>query len=456
MLRRYIAQILSIYNYFDGLVVVNKEGVIEYFITYRPDINDIRDQDVIGKHVLEVYPELTEETSSCLKVLKEGKPIFNQRQELITHTGHIFHAENTTMPIVYNGEIIGVVDVSRYLRSEAQRQNITISFKENTQTKEKDSLYRIDDIITNDLSMLEVKDKILKVSKTESSVLIYGATGTGKELVAQAIHRHSDRHDKPFVSLNCAAIPATLLESTLFGTVKGSYTGAENKKGLFEIAHGGTLFLDEINSMEIVIQAKILKVIEEQKMLRVGGLEYIDIDVRVVTAVNEMPWKSIKDGKLREDLFYRLSVVQINLPTLKERKNDIKILTGYFIDMFNRKMGRRIIGINEEVEDVFNRYTWPGNVRELKNVIEGAFNLATYNVIELNDLPDYILNRHNEYGVRIENFLGKLPLKDSINNLEKEIIKAALEKTNNMVEAAKLLKISKQLLKYKIDKYELY
>jgi len=456
MLRRYIAQILSIYNYFDGLVVVNKEGVIEYFITYRPDINDIRDQDVIGKHVLEVYPELTEETSSCLKVLKEGKPIFNQRQELITHTGHIFHAENTTMPIVYNGEIIGVVDVSRYLRSEAQRQNITISFKENTQTKEKDSLYRIDDIITNDLSMLEVKDKILKVSKTESSVLIYGATGTGKELVAQAIHRHSDRHDKPFVSINCAAIPATLLESTLFGTVKGSYTGAENKKGLFEIAHGGTLFLDEINSMEIVIQAKILKVIEEQKMLRVGGLEYIDIDVRVVTAVNEMPWKSIKDGKLREDLFYRLSVVQINLPTLKERKNDIKILTGYFIDMFNRKMGRRIIGINEEVEDVFNRYTWPGNVRELKNVIEGAFNLATYNVIELNDLPDYILNRHNEYGVRIENFLGKLPLKDSINNLEKEIIKAALEKTNNMVEAAKLLKISKQLLKYKIDKYELY
>jgi arginine utilization regulatory protein len=304
--------------------------------------------------------------------------------------------------------------------------------------------------------MLEIKDKILKVSETESSVLIYGATGTGKELVAQAIHRHSDRHDKPFVSLNCAAIPATLLESTLFGTVKGSYTGAENKKGLFEIAHGGTLFLDEINSMEIVIQAKILKVIEEQKMLRVGGLEYIDIDVRVVTAVNEMPWKSIKDGKLREDLFYRLSVVQINLPTLKERKNDIKILTGYFIDMFNRKMGRRIIGINEEVEDVFNRYTWPGNVRELKNVIEGAFNLATYNIIELNDLPDYILNRHNEYGVRIENFLGKLPLKDSINNLEKEIIKAALEKTNNMVEAAKLLKISKQLLKYKIDKYELY
>ncbi len=455
MLRRYIAQILSIYNYFDGLVVVNKKGVIEYYITYRPDMNDLRDQDVIGKHVLEVYPELTEETSSCLKVLKEGKPIFNQRQKLTTHTGHSFYAENTTMPILSNGEIIGAVDVSRYLKSEAQRQNITISLKENTRTGEKDSLYSIDDIITNDLSMLEVKDKILKVSETDSSVLIYGETGTGKELVAQAIHRQSDRFDKPFVSLNCAAIPATLLESTLFGTVKGSYTGAENKKGLFEIAHGGTLFLDEINSMETVIQAKILKVIEEKRMLRVGGLEYIKIDVRIVSAVNEMPWKSIKDGKLREDLFYRLSVVQIDLPLLKERKNDIKILTGYFIDLFNRKMGRRIIGINEEVEEVFNRYTWPGNVRELKNVIEGAFNLASYNIIKLNDLPDYIKNREKEYGVRIDNFLGKLPLKDSISNIEKEIIKAALKSTNNMVEAARLLKISKQLLKYKIDKYEL-
>lgn len=456
MLRRYVAQLLSIYNYFDGLVVVNKDGIIEYYITYRPDINNLRDQDVIGKHVLEVYPELTEETSSCLKVIKEGKPIFNQIQKLTTHTGHSFYAENTTMPIVSNGEIIGAVDVSRYLKSEAQRQNITISVKENTQTKEKDNLYSIDDIITNDLSMLVLKDKILKVSKTDSSVLIYGETGTGKELVAQAIHRHSQRFEKPFVSLNCAAIPSTLLESTLFGTVKGSYTGAENKKGLFEIAHGGTLFLDEVNSMEIAIQAKILKVIEEKKMRRVGGVEYINIDVRIVTAVNEMPWKSIKEGRLREDLFYRLSVVQINIPALKYRKNDIKLLTGYFIDMFNRQMGRRIIGINEEVEEIFNRYDWPGNVRELKNVIEGAFNLTSYNIIELKDLPDYILNVEKEYGVRIDNFLGEFSLKDSICNYEIEIIKAALEKTNNMVEAAKLLKISKQLLKYKIDKYELY
>ena len=457
MLRRYIAQILSIYNYFDGLVVVNKNGIIEYYITYRPDINNLRDQDVIGKHILEVYPDLTEETSSCLKAMKEGKPIFNQRQKLTTHKGYTFYAENTTMPIVYNGEIIGAVDVSRYLKSDAQRQNITISAKENTQKREKDSLYSIDDIITNDPSMLEIKDKILKISKTESSVLIYGETGTGKELVAQAIHRHSIRCDMPFVSLNCASIPSTLLESSLFGTVKGSYTGAENTKGLFEMAQGGTLFLDEVNSMDISVQAKILKAIEEKKIRKVGGLNYININVRIVTAVNEMPWKSIKEGRLREDLFYRLSVVQINIPALSDRKNDIKVLTGYFIDMFNRQMSRRIIGINEEVEEIFNKYSWPGNVRELKNVIEGAFNLTSYNIIETRDLPDYIMTnmtKEKEYESGL-NFLYERSLKDYMSDIEKEIIKSALDKTTNMVEAAELLKISKQLLKYKVEKFEL-
>lgn len=454
MLRRYIAQILSIYNYFDGLVVVNKHGIIEYYITYRPDINNLRDQDVIGKHILEVYPDLTEETSSCLKAMKEGRPIFNQRQKLTTYKGYSFYAENTTIPIVYNGEIIGAVDVSRYLKSETQRKTITISVKENTQKKEKDSLYSLDDIITNDLSMLEIKDKILKISKTDSSVMIYGETGTGKELIAQAIHLHSDRSDMPFVSLNCAAIPSTLLESTLFGTVKGSYTGAENTKGLFEMAQGGTLFLDEVNSMDISVQAKILKAIEEKKMRKVGGLDYINIDIRIVTAVNEMPWKSIKEGRLREDLFYRLSVVQINIPELKYRKNDIKLLSGYFIDMFNRKMNRNVMGINEDVEEIFIKYAWPGNVRELKNVIEGAFNLTSYNIIEKKDLPDYIINREKEYGVTLD-LLGRQSLKDFMSDVEKEIVKSALEKTNSMVGAAELLKISKQLLKYKVEKYDL-
>lgn len=455
MLRRYVEQILSIYNYIDGLVVANKKGIIECFITYRPDINELKEEDVIGKHILDVYPELTPETSSILRVLKDGKPIFNERQYLKTYRGQSIYAVNTTMPIISGEEIIGAVDVSRYLEPEAQRQNITISFKDNMLTKRKDELYSLDDIITNDNAMLEVKDKIKKVSKTNSSVLIYGATGTGKELVAQSIHRLSDRSDLPFVSQNCAAIPSTLLESILFGTVKGSYTGADNRKGLFEVAQGGTLFLDEINSMEIGVQAKILKAIEEKRIRRVGGIEPIDIDVRIVSAVNREPWESIKEGRLREDLFYRLSVVQINIPSLKERRKDIKLLTNYFIDKYNRTMNRKIIGISEEVEETFRNYSWPGNVRELKNVIEGAFNLTSGNLIQMKDLPDYLLSREKEYEGRIEGELGKIPLNTMVEDFEKMIIEKAIRRTNNMTEAAKLLKISKQLLKYKINKYGL-
>lgn len=455
MIRRYVEQILNIYNYIDGLVLVNKNGVVEYFITYRPDVNKLKEEDVVGKHILEIYPDLTPETSSILRVLKDGQPIFNEKQYLKTSKGQSFYAVNNTMPIVSGEEIIGAVDVSRYLDPEARRENITISFKENVLPKNIDELYSIDDIITNDNSMLEIKDKILKVSKTLSSVLIYGLTGTGKELVAQSIHRHSDRSSKPFVSQNCAAIPSTLLESILFGTVKGSYTGAENKKGLFEVAHEGTLFLDEINSMEVDIQAKILKAIEEKKIRRVGGLDSIDIDVRIISAVNELPWETIKEGKLREDLFYRLGVVQINIPTLKERRGDIKLLAEYFIDEFNRNMNRRIIGVDEKVEEFFYNYSWPGNVRELRNVIEGAFNFTLGNLIQMNDLPDYMKNRDNVYEGKIEDSLGKVPLNIMVENFEKKILEIALEKSNSMVEAAKILRISKQLLKYKIDKYGL-
>lgn len=455
MLRRYVEQILSIYNYIDGLVVTNKKGIIECFITYRPDINELKEEDVIGKHVLEVYPELTPETSSIMRVLRDGKPIFNEKQYLKTFRGQSFYAVNTTMPIISGEEIIGAVDVSRYLDPKAQRQNITISLKDNMLTKRKDELYSIDDIITNDNTMLEVKDKIKKVSKTNSTVLIYGATGTGKELVAQSIHKLSDRSDMPFVSQNCAAIPSTLLESILFGTVKGSYTGADNRKGLFEVAQGGTLFLDEINSMEIGVQAKILKAIEEKRIRRVGGIEPIDIDVRIISAVNEEPRKAIKEGRLREDLFYRLSVVQINIPSLKERRRDIKLLTNYFIDEYNRIMNRKIIGISEEVEEIFQNYSWPGNVRELKNVIEGAFNLTSGNLIQVKDLPDYLKNRDFDCESRIEESLGKIPLNAMVEEYERKIIEIALNKTNSKAEAAELLKISKQLLKYKMDKYGL-
>lgn len=459
MLRRYVEQILSIYNYLDGIMVTDKYGYVEYYVTFRPDVNNLKEKDILRKHITEVYPTLNEETSSILRVLKTGKPISNEFQTLITYKGQSIRAINTTMPIKDHDEIIGAVDVSRYIDSPYQRQEISLSLKESV---EKKNLYAVDDIVTNSRSMELIKERIPMIADTDSSVLIYGETGTGKELVAQSIHTASKRRNKKFVSQNCAAIPGNLLESILFGTTKGSYTGAENKPGLFEIASGGTLFLDEINSMEISVQPKILKAIEEKQVVRLGGYEPIKTDIKIVSAVNENPLQCIAENKLREDLFYRLSVVQLNIPPLRERINDLFYLVSHFINIYNTSMHCNLIGIDEEVETIFRGYNWPGNVRELKNVIEGAFNVASARFIQKKDLPEYLTRPFvlEEIGQNALMTVPAIPLKgisleEALETYERELIEHAVAISKNYVEAAKLLGITKQALNYKLRKYRL-
>ncbi|MFR9299325.1 sigma-54 interaction domain-containing protein [Emergencia timonensis] len=459
MLRRYVEQILSIYNYLDGIMVTDKYGYVEYYVTFRPDVNNLKEKDILRKHITEVYPTLNEETSSILRVLKTGKPISNEFQTLITYKGQSIRAINTTMPIKDHDEIIGAVDASRYIDSPYQRQDISLSLKESV---EKKNLYAVDDIVTNSRSMELIKERIPMIADTDSSVLIYGETGTGKELVAQSIHTASKRRNKKFVSQNCAAIPGNLLESILFGTTKGSYTGAENKPGLFEIASGGTLFLDEINSMEISVQPKILKAIEEKQVVRLGGYEPIKTDIKIVSAVNENPLQCIAENKLREDLFYRLSVVQLNIPPLRERINDLFYLVSHFINIYNTSMHCNLIGIDEEVETIFRGYNWPGNVRELKNVIEGAFNVASARFIQKKDLPEYLTRPFvlEEIGQNALMTVPAIPLKgisleEALETYERELIEHAVAISKNYVEAAKLLGITKQALNYKLRKYKL-
>ena len=456
MLRRYVEQLLNVYNYIDGIVVTNKFGYIEFYKNFRPELNKLKESDVLHKHILDVYPGLTEETSSVMRVLSTGRPISNEFQVLKTYKGQSINAINTTLPIRQNDEIIGAVDVSRYIDSPFERQDIVLSIKDNVTSE---NLYSVDDIITSSREMEIIKERIPMIADTDSSVLIYGETGTGKELVAQSIHTSSKRRNKRFISQNCAAIPANLLESILFGTVKGSYTGAENKPGLFEIANGGTLFLDEINSMEKSVQAKILKAIEEKQVVRLGGYEPIKTDVKIVSAINQDPIKCVEEGRIRSDLFYRLSVVQINVPPLRERQKDLFYLTDHFIKEFNKLMGREILGLVEEAESIFRAYSWPGNVRELKNVIEGAFNIASGRFIKASDLPAYI--KQNVSGSQSRNLLAGdtetemfIPgnLEEAMRNYEREIISRALQMTDSYVEAAELLGITKQNLNYKMNK----
>lgn len=459
MLRRYVEQILSLYNYVDGLIVTDKDGYIEYYLTYRPDISTLREKDVLRKHITEIYPFLTEQSSSIMRVLHNGKPIFNEYQKLITYNGQILHVVNTTMPIKANDQIIGAIDVSRYVDSSYERRDIRLSLKEKEEEK---TLYTVDDIITNSQNLKVIKNRIPMVAETDSSVLIYGETGTGKELVAQSIHMCSRRREKRFISQNCAAIPGNLLESILFGTTKGSYTGAENKPGLFEIANGGTLFLDEINSMEYNVQSKILRAIEEKQVTRLGGYEPIKIDVKIISAINVNPLQCVVEKKIREDLFYRLSVVQLNIPPLREREDDIPVLTAYFIHVFNEMMGRNIMNIDEEVEAIFRNYKWPGNVRELRNVIEGAFNVASGRLIQKKDLPDYLTEpvaaqmvEQSMLSAEECMFEEGFSLEGTVSALEKKILEKALAATRNQAEAARILGISRQTLNYKIIKYQI-
>ncbi len=248
------------------------------------------------------------------------------------------------------------------------------------------------------------------VADSTSSVLVYGETGTGKELYVQSIHNYSSRFNKPFIAQNCAALPENLFESILFGTVKGAFTGAVDKPGLFEQAHGGTLFLDEINSMPINLQTKLLRVLQDGVIRRVGDSRDRKIDVRIIAAMNVEPLKAVENGQIREDLFYRLNVVNIKLVPLRDRLEDIPLYVEHFIDKYNKELNKNVKGISSKVKELFMSYNWPGNVRELQHIIEAAINIVDNEYIELDNLPIYLSEKVDlvDYGSLEEHFYFSL------------------------------------------------
>lgn len=458
MNRNQIEQIVAISNIVDGIIVTDMNAIVVYYSNFRPDVNDLREQEVIGRSILEIHRSLKPSESSIMRVINTGVPIFNELQILGAYNRKPIKAFNTTLPIYEEGKMVGVVEFSTYQEYPYERQKITIVPQ--NEKKVGARLYTIDDIITVSHSMTELKDKILKSAQTESTVLIYGETGTGKELVAQSIHSSSSRTNQKFISQNCAAIPDNLLEGILFGTCKGSYTDAIDRPGLFEIADGGTLFLDEINSMSLPLQAKILKALEEKKATRIGSFQPKSFNIKIIAAVNKEPRQCVQEGTLREDLFYRLGVVTLNIPRLRDRRADIFYITEHYIHKFNDLLNRKIMGITSDVEELFAEYSWPGNVRELKNCIEGAFNMCSSRMIEMKDIPDYIKkNYENELNI-VEpkvscNESDGRTLTILVEEYEKKLIKDSMDSSSTLAEAAKKLGISKQALNYKIDKYSL-
>lgn len=306
--------------------------------------------------------------------------------------------------------------------------------------------------------MQEVFKTIGKVSASDSSVLIQGESGTGKELVARTLHQYSQRKNMPFVTVNCGAIPEGVLESEFFGHEKGAFTGAYSRKtGKFEYANGGTVFLDEIGEMSPLLQVKLLRVLQEREFERVGGNEKIVVDVRIITATNKNLRQSISEKTFRADLFYRLNVVSIVIPPLRQRKEDIPLLAAYFRDKYCAKLGIEPKKISVEALKVLQVYDWPGNVRELENIIEHAIVMGNGQVILVEDLPMELLFAENNKNVRPAEVSAKQgTLREMVKALEKDAIAVTLQKTEgNKLRTSKLLDISRRALQYKIEEYGL-
>jgi len=317
--------------------------------------------------------------------------------------------------------------------------------------------YGLHNIIGRSKAMRSVMGMVDKAAPSRSTVLIQGESGTGKELVARAIHFASPRKDGPFVSVNCMALNPGVLESELFGHEKGSFTGAvASRRGRFELASGGTLFLDEIGELGADLQVKLLRVLQERKFERVGGTKEVEVDIRIVVATNADLRAAVDRGDFREDLFYRLNVVAIQMPPLRERREDIPLLAAHFLDKYVKENASRITGFSSEALDYMNGYDWPGNVRQLQNVIERCTVLAAGEIIQVDDLPPEVRDEESQFKSAVDLLPARLNLAETLEKIEGALLRRSLAKNDFVkVKAAEALGISKSLLQYKLKKYNL-
>lgn len=434
---------------YDGMVIINKLGIITMMSKAYTDFLGIRREDAIGKHVTEVI-----ENTRMPIVLETGNEEVAQLQRI---KGNYMIASR--IPIIKNGEIIGVVGkvLFRNVRElNSLYKRISNIEKELATYKSKlrefnTASYFLEDIIGESDSIIVAKAIVKKAAHTSSNVLILGESGTGKEIFAHAIHSESSRHEGPFVKVNCAAIPSDLLESELFGYEAGAFTGAkkEGKIGKFEIANEGTIFLDEIGDMPLHMQVKLLRVIQEREVEKVGSVASKKINIRIIAATNRKLEKLVSEGKFREDLYYRLNVVTIEIPPLRERGNDIILISNHLIKKLSVDLDKKVKGISKEAEHYLRTYEWKGNVRELENILERAINImGDSEIIDVDDLPKEIT------GKKVSIIPKKL--KDILEESEKNAIIFALRASGgNKTKAAKILDIGRTSLYEKMEKYKI-
>ncbi len=455
----------KILQYVDvGIHVIDSDGKTIFYNESMAKLEGIEKEKVMNRQLLEIFPSLNEHTSTLLSVINTGQKLFEKTQTYLNYKGQKITTVNTTIPIRKDNTILGALEIARNVTDiqKLSEQLVDLQMEligeKEKETHSAGNKYNFEDLIGHNESFIRSVDIARKAKNSSSSVLIYGETGSGKELFAQSIHHDGSRRNKPFIGQNCAALPETLLEGILFGTVKGSFTGALDRPGLFEQANGGTLLLDEINSMGLSLQSKLLRVLQEGYIRRVGGLRDIPIDVRIIATTNEEPLESVRMGTLRKDLYYRLNVISIKVPPLRERKDDIKLLCEHFFKYYNEKLNRNVWMISQDMQQALVKHSWPGNVRELKNLIEGAMNLISKDehVLRLEHFSNFIPSAM-ETEVNYNDLIhSHKPLLDIIDTVEKRLIQEALDESGyNISEAARVLGIKRQTLQHKIKKYRI-
>lgn len=424
----------------NGIVTMMSNGYKEFLGCSNPE----------GVHVTKVIPN-----TKLHIVAKTGLKEVGELQDV---NGH--RIISMRVPIILNGKNMGAIgkimfkDLNNFKMLSSKISNLEkeLEYYKNELDSEKKAKYTFNNLIGKSTKFIEVIKFAQRAAKGDSSILITGESGTGKELVAQAIHNGSKRALKPFVKVNCAAIPAELFESEMFGYEEGAFTGARKSglKGKFELANGGTILLDEVGDMPINMQGKLLRVLQERELMRVGSNEVKNIDVRVIASTNKSLVELIEQGKFREDLYYRLNVIHIKLPPLRERVEDIELLADTLRVKLGNKYGIYSEGISKEALDYLKGYHWPGNVRQLENIIERAINLLDTELLILTKhLPEKILKFKEKKPVFETN-----NLKDIVDKLEKEIILETLEKTNgNKNEASRILGLSRAGLYKKLSRF---
>ncbi len=450
--KRYLSTLQTILDTsFYGIAVVNRDGIITMVNRATEEFLGMDRSEMIGKHVTEVI-----ENTRLHIVAKTGKPEVGWVQRV---KGRDIIAER--IPIIEDGQVVGAIgkiifkDISELeaLMKQVELLENKVAYYEKELDAVRSVKYSFSSIIGKSNQIQELKKLALKYARTDANILLIGESGTGKDLFAQAIHNASPRCGNKFIHVNCAAIPRELLESELFGYEKGAFTGAlkEGKPGKFELANGGTIFLDEIGDMPLEMQAKLLKVIETKEVERVGSTKSIKVDIRIISATNKDVRRLIEEGRFREDLFYRLNVISLLLPPLRERREDIDPLIDHFLREICEKYGKNLIEIDEKVRNIFMKYHWPGNVRELMNVLERMIISTDKKILTTEDVPNYIRNELTDE--RQEKVAG---LSEAIAEAEKKTIIMALRAVNgNRVKAAKLLGIPRSTLYAKLKKYNI-